>query len=314
MDASRSPHSPSSSAPILPSIREGSIRQYDSDPDKPASSIELDEKRDLRRSSSESTTSLLLKARDLEAQLEPIAAPPEDLISRRTKIIFVTLYFFLNLSLTLSNKSVLSHVSALLFVIRPGSVQVSIEGTPVFKPWILTNTSPAEPAVATHNITYRRHVNRYFHLDGNGPSDFDATEPPLTPDPPRIFPPLHSQHRDLQCLSRHGLRPVPSSHAIHLSSRHHPHLPHGLRSHLQQHNLLLPNPIGTRRRTSDSRRLPGFPARRTPHPPRHPTGLHQNHRHQPPIDRPSLAISHGAPPPPLAYGRYPMHGIRLPHR
>jgi hypothetical protein len=153
MNASPPPSSPSSSGIISHSTREGvAIRQYDSDSDKPASSIKLDEKRSLRRLSSESTTSLLLTPRELEAQPEPIAAPPEDLIPRRTKIIFVTLYFFLNLTLTLSNKSVLSHVSALLFAIRPGSVQASVEGTSFSShgilltilqlslPWLLTTS------------------------------------------------------------------------------------------------------------------------------------------------------------------------------
>jgi hypothetical protein len=135
MNASPPPNSPSSSATITPSTREeAAIRQYDSDSDKPASSIELDEKRSLRRSSSESTVSLLLTPRELEAQPVPIVAPPEDLVPRRTKIIFVTLYFFLNLSLTLSNKSVLSHVSALVFVVRPGSVRASVDVTTIFEP------------------------------------------------------------------------------------------------------------------------------------------------------------------------------------
>jgi hypothetical protein len=182
----------------------------------------------------------------------------------------------------------------------------------MFKQWIVANASPAEPAVAAHNITYHRHINRLLHLDGNRPPDFDATERPLTSDPPRLLPPLHSQHRDLQCLPGHGLRPIPSSHAIHLSRRHNPHLPHSLRTHLQQRNLLIHDSACHRRWTSDSRRLPSFPARRTSHPSGRPPSLHQNHRHQPPDDRPSLALSHGASPPPLAHCRYPMHGLRLP--
>jgi hypothetical protein len=127
MNASPPPTSPSSSATTSPPTREGdAIRQYDSDSDKPASSIELDEKRSIRRSSSESTTSRLLTPRELEEQPEPIVVPAEDLVPRRTKIIFVTIYFFLNLALTLSNKSVLSHVSALLFFICPGGLRSRI--------------------------------------------------------------------------------------------------------------------------------------------------------------------------------------------
>jgi hypothetical protein len=71
----------------------------------------MDEKDSLDHSDSESAGGLLLDARELEAQSELRSAPPEDLVSRRTKIMFVALYFFLNLSLTLSNKSVLSRVS-----------------------------------------------------------------------------------------------------------------------------------------------------------------------------------------------------------
>ena len=76
------------------------------------SSSSMDEKDSLEHSGSESASSLLLGARVLEAQPELNSTPPEDLVPRRTKIIFVALYFFLNLSLTLSNKSVLSRVSA----------------------------------------------------------------------------------------------------------------------------------------------------------------------------------------------------------
>ena len=61
-------------------------------------------------SSSESAEGLLHDARELEAQQLPDPAP-EHQTSTRKKIIFVALYFFLNLTLTLTNKSVLNHVS-----------------------------------------------------------------------------------------------------------------------------------------------------------------------------------------------------------
>ena len=88
-------------------------QQYDSYSQRASGSI--DEKDSLENSDSESASSLLLDARELEAQpeLHSTSTPPEDLVSRRTKITFVALYFFLNLSLTLSNKSVLTRVSAL---------------------------------------------------------------------------------------------------------------------------------------------------------------------------------------------------------
>jgi hypothetical protein len=76
----------------------------------PTSSI--DEKHSLERLDSGPVSDPLLEVRDLEAQPEPHPASPEDLVPRRTKIVFVALYFLLNLSLTLSNKSVLRRVSA----------------------------------------------------------------------------------------------------------------------------------------------------------------------------------------------------------
>ena len=87
----------------------------------------MDEKDSLDHSDSESASSLLLDARELEAQPEIHSTPPEDLVPRRTKIIFVALYFFLNLSLTLSNKSVLSSVSAFsptIYVARHTTPQI----------------------------------------------------------------------------------------------------------------------------------------------------------------------------------------------
>jgi hypothetical protein len=59
----------------------------------------------------EDTEGLLYNARELEAQQQQPEPAPEHLTSTRKKIIFVALYFFLNLTLTLTNKSVLNHVS-----------------------------------------------------------------------------------------------------------------------------------------------------------------------------------------------------------
>jgi hypothetical protein len=68
-------------------------------------------------SSSEPAEGLLYDVRELEAQ-----PAPEHLTSPRMKIIFVALYFFLNLSLTLSNKSVLNHVSTTSTVTIPSDL------------------------------------------------------------------------------------------------------------------------------------------------------------------------------------------------
>jgi hypothetical protein len=70
----------------------------------------LDSSSSSSSSSSESEEGLLHDARELEAQQQSDPAP-EHQTSTRKKIIFVALYFFLNLTLTLTNKSVLNHVS-----------------------------------------------------------------------------------------------------------------------------------------------------------------------------------------------------------
>jgi hypothetical protein len=59
----------------------------------------------------EEAEGLLYDARELEAQQQQLEPAPEHLTSTRKKIIFVALYFFLNLTLTLTNKSALNHVS-----------------------------------------------------------------------------------------------------------------------------------------------------------------------------------------------------------
>lgn len=111
MDEGKQIGSTSPNGSMPPSAREEeAFPPYDSASGEQQSGI--DEKRGSERSSSdESASRLLHDARELEEQTQPSAAAPEDLVPRRTKIIFVALYFFLNLSLTLSNKSVLSRVS-----------------------------------------------------------------------------------------------------------------------------------------------------------------------------------------------------------
>lgn len=68
-----------------------------------------DEKHSFDSSSEDSRNSLLQEMDDTEAMLTPESTPAGP--SRGRKAIFVAVYFFLNLALTLSNKSVLSHVS-----------------------------------------------------------------------------------------------------------------------------------------------------------------------------------------------------------
>ena len=110
MDVRKTPDIPSSEHPLTASTR---VREINQEPgpatQSPSSSI--DEKHSLERLDSGLASDPLLEARDLEAQPEPQPALPEDMVHRRTKIVFVALYFFLNLSLTLSNKSVLRRVS-----------------------------------------------------------------------------------------------------------------------------------------------------------------------------------------------------------
>jgi hypothetical protein len=111
MDAPTTFNFPSMSATASLSRTNEANQQYYSASERSSSS--MDEKDSLKQQDSESASTSLLDARELEAQPELHTIPPEDLVPRRTKIIFVALYFFFNLSLTLSNKSVLSRVSAL---------------------------------------------------------------------------------------------------------------------------------------------------------------------------------------------------------
>jgi hypothetical protein len=101
------------------------------------SSNNIDEKHSLERLDSGFASDPLLEARELEAQAEPHPASPEDLVPRRTKIIFVALYFFLNLSLTLSNKSVLRRLSL---------------------PWLLTTSHATATAVGTFILMGTGHL------------------------------------------------------------------------------------------------------------------------------------------------------------
>lgn len=113
MDASKISEASSLSTTAPAASRSSdAVQQYDSDSERSSSSI--DEKDSFEPSDSASASSSLLDARELEAQpeLHSASTPPENLVPRRTKITFVALYFFLNLSLTLSNKSVLTRVSA----------------------------------------------------------------------------------------------------------------------------------------------------------------------------------------------------------
>lgn len=110
MEGGKQNDAPTPRATFPPSAGEDeAVRRYDSASDGHISSI--DEKRSSESTSSESAHGLLNEARELEAQTQATIEAPENLVPRRTKITFVALYFTLNLSLTLSNKSVLSRVS-----------------------------------------------------------------------------------------------------------------------------------------------------------------------------------------------------------
>lgn len=116
----------------------------------------LDEKRSIDSSSSQSADGLLHEARTLEAQHKP---KPDDAhehqVPRRTKIIFVTIYFFLNLTLTLSNKSVLSKVSA--------TMELSV----IIKTSLTSHL--AKSPMALNNVSHDCDLNRQFHPHGHRP-------------------------------------------------------------------------------------------------------------------------------------------------
>ena len=92
---------------------------------------------------------------------------------------------------------------------------------------------PVEPTMASHDITYDCYISRHLHLGRDRPLDVDTTKFPLASHAPGLLSIVYPQHRDLQRLSRHGLRAFPPGNAIHLPGRHDSHLPHNLRSRVQ---------------------------------------------------------------------------------
>lgn len=282
MNASKGSEASSLSA-TAPAANRANKATQQHDSASETSSSGMDEKDSLGDSDSESARSLLLDARELEAQpeLRSTSAPPEDLVSRSTKIAFVALYFFLNLSLTLSNKSVLTRVSA-----SSPTAQIWIPVAPhgalgVFANACSTDTiyCPAAPPVASHDIAYDCNIRRHLHLDGNRPLDVDTTKLPLASHPPGVFSTVHPQYRNLQRLSCPGLCTFPPSDAIHLSGGHDSHIPHGLRSRIQQNNLLLHDPFGVWRRACHGRGLPSLSTRDSSHYLWRALGLHQDRCH-----------------------------------
>ena len=140
------------STPGAPQREDENTRHHDSTSEK-SSSSSLDEKRSFDSSSSRSSHNLLHEARALEAQSQA----PEDLVPRKTKIIFVALYFFLNLTLTLSNKSVLSQVRALPIAVHSNGHAVSARLVSLIVlftnkaqlklPWLLTTSHTTATSV-----------------------------------------------------------------------------------------------------------------------------------------------------------------------
>jgi len=64
------------------------------------------------------TDGLLKQEHDIEAQItKPESSAVEHHVSLRSKYIFLAMYFFLNLTLTISNKAVLGKVRRLVFTI-----------------------------------------------------------------------------------------------------------------------------------------------------------------------------------------------------
>lgn len=224
MDEAKQNDAPMPGATLPPSAREDeAIRRYDSASDDRISSI--DEKRSSESTSSESAHGLLHEARELEAQTQPSTTSLEDSVPRRTKIIFVAIYFLLNLSLTLSNKSVLSRVSASSWSISSFAIDYASWRRVSPYPCIVANAISVKLALAAHHCTYSSHVDRQFRVDGHWALSSHAIEPPLASDASRLLLTVHAQHCNLQCLPSHGLRTIPSSDALDLPSRDGHHIP-----------------------------------------------------------------------------------------
>lgn len=90
-------------------------------------------------SSSGLTSTLLQESPELEAQVSSrVQDAPENQVPRGTKITFIALYLFLNLSLTLSNKSVLSQLSL---------------------PWLLTVSHTTATSIGTFALMGTGHLH-----------------------------------------------------------------------------------------------------------------------------------------------------------
>lgn len=159
------------------------------------------------------TSTLLQQSPELEAQVSSrVQDAPENQVPRGTKITFIALYLFLNLSLTLSNKSVLSQV---------GSFFETHQN-------LFADIQSAQPTMAFDRIAYYCNIDRHICFDGDWPSTSHTSQSPLAPQPPRIFHPLYAQHRNLQRFACDGISTLSSDHAIHVSCCHHTSLPHHL--------------------------------------------------------------------------------------
>ena len=148
------------------------------------------EKYSLERTSVSDDAPLNKDGEDVEAQLvtpaqQPPAQPLEYSTSTTKKLVFLGLYFFLSLGLTLSNKALMKKVS---LVVLPRQRQSCL------------TQSTGETSMASHCTTHWIHLRWMFRSTRERTAQAFATRYQGEPDSGRILHAVHPQHRDQQCI------------------------------------------------------------------------------------------------------------------
>ena len=150
------------------------------------------EKYSLERTSVSSDAPLNKDGEDVEAQLVTPAQPPpaqplEYSTSTTKKLVFLGLYFFLSLGLTLSNKALMKKVGLIVVPTRR-------------RPNGLT-CHTGQASMASHGTTHWIHLRRMFRSAREWTTQAVATRHQREPGAGRILYALHPQHCDQQCIS-----------------------------------------------------------------------------------------------------------------
>lgn len=185
--------------------------------------------RDLR-SSTESSTSTSSsssitapkEARDIESQSPQTTAAAEHYVSVRSKLVFLAAYFFLNLFLTLSNKSVLGTVSMLIRINKCRTYADSKIGEVSLAPYCSPLFSDLNRLFCHVRLWRSQTVHaRYARKSDSG----------------RLLVSVHDQHCDIERIAGDGVSAVPPNYAIYDASHHDSHLQIRIRQDLFRSDL-----------------------------------------------------------------------------